>query len=114
MVQTPAEHLTITNRQEKTRIREHRCCPDEGFEVLVRLANGVAKEGDWRRIAGNAPGVFHDNGGVLLDRIGELAATIMTVDAPTHLIAGLKILISGGAHGVAWNGQDEGRPLHRG
>ena len=63
----------------------------------------MAEEGNCRGISGDAPAVFNDAGATLLDRLTELAGTVMPVDALTYVIAGGEIQLAGWTHNIAWN-----------
>ena len=72
----------------------------------------MPKERDRGGIASDTVSVLHHSGGPLFDRIAQLTPTVVAMDSPTHLSAGVQVVFGGWAHGVARNLHGKGRPLH--
>ena len=110
MVQTPTEELPVAGWQEEAGTWERGGRPDEGFQLFVRLADGMAKERDRCSIAGDTPPMLDDGRGALHDRIEQFTTTVMAVDLHTDLIAGVPITLGGWANSVSGNLYSEGAP----
>src|SRR2546423_9669 len=81
--EAPAHQFAVTRRHEKTRSLEHRSSPDECLQVLVGLADRVARPTDACGVAGDPAEVLDHVRGALRYRVAEIAIAVMTVDCST-------------------------------
>src|SRR5687767_12267087 len=99
--QTPAEQLPIPRRQQKAWSHERRGGPDQGLEIGVTLAHGMAREPDHGGIAGETALVLDHGRGAVPDGLQQFTTPIMAVDAMTQGVAVGEIRLGGPAHRMA-------------
>ena len=87
-LQAPVEDLVVAGRQQEAGSAEFRRRADQGHQALVRLRDAVGEEGDPGRVAGDAPEMFDDRCGLLIDRVAQFGSAIETMDLVADAVAG--------------------------
>src|SRR5439155_17417043 len=73
----------------------------------------VREEGDPRRVARDPSPVLDDGGAALVDRVEQLAGTIVPVHAGADAVAGLEVILARLPHGAAGHRFADRRALQR-
>jgi hypothetical protein len=96
--QAPAEQLAVTGRHKEPWPEEGWCRPDQGLQVIIRLAPGLMEPPNPRRVARNPVQALDDVSGSAASGIGELARSIVSVNTETELTTSRDISLPGWAN----------------